>query len=316
MEEMLVSIVVPIYKVEKYLRQCIDSIIVQTYTNLEIILVDDGSPDRCPSICDEYAITDSRIKVVHKANGGLSDARNAGTAMVTGEYVVYIDSDDWIRRDYVEKLVKMAVGQCAEMAICGSQNVSTRETPDEVASDYKVCVFTQKEALCNLLYQNKMDTSAWGRIVKSEIAKKHLFPKGMLFEDLATIYKYMLECTKITYTSEPMYFYYQNPTSITHTKGNSKKLDIIPIVNQLVESVLDVYPDLEAAAMARKFSVYCYVMMQLNLLDNPPKEIEQQVWKFICSYRRKMVFDKKARVKNRCAALLTYTGRAAFKKMR
>ena len=316
MNEVLVSVIVPIYKVEKYLRQCIDSIVTQTYSNLEIVLVDDGSPDRCPGICDEYVMLDSRIKVIHKTNGGLSDARNAGTARATGEYIVYIDSDDWVRKDYVEKLIEMVIEQHAEMVICGSQNVSTREDPTEVVSEYKKCTYTQKEALENLLYQRGMDTSAWGRVIKAEIAKKHLFPKGLLFEDLATIYKYMMECNKIAYTNDPMYFYYQNPTSITHTKGDPKKLDIIPIIHQLVDDVTNAYPELEAAAMARKFSVYCYVMMQLNLLDGNYKDLEQQVWEFICSYRRKMIFDKKARAKNRCAAILTYAGREIFKRMK
>lgn len=316
MNEVLVSVVVPIYKVEKYLHQCVDSIIAQTYSNLEIILVDDGSPDQCPGICDEYATLDSRIKVIHKANGGLSDARNAGTALASGEYIIYIDSDDWVRKDYVEKLVKMAIEQHAEMVICGSQNVSTRKDPTTAVSEYNKSTFTQKEALETLLYQHGMDTSAWGRIVKTEIAKKHLFPKGLLFEDLATIYKYILECDKIACINEPMYFYYQNPTSITHTKGDPKKLDIIPIVNQLADDVTNAYPELEVAAMARKFSVYCYVMMQLNLLGGDYKELEQQVWNFICSYRRKMIFDKKARTKNRCAAVLTYAGRKIFKRMK
>lgn len=316
MNEVLVSVIVPIYKVEKYLRQCVDSIIAQTYKNLEIILVDDGSPDQCPCICDEYATVDSRIKVIHKANGGLSDARNAGTSLATGEYIAYIDSDDWIRKDYIEKLVEIIVDHHAEMAICGSQNVSTRETPAVIIQKHSKCLFTQKKALENLLYQHGMDTSAWGRIVKTKIAKKYLFPKGLLFEDLATIYKYMLECSKIAYTNEPMYFYYQNPTSITHTKGDPKKLDIIPIVHQLVEDVTNAYPELEAAAMARKFSVYCYVIMQLKLLDATYKDLEQQVWSFICSYRRKMILDKKARTKNRCAAVLTYAGREIFKRMK
>ena len=117
MSQPLVSIIVPIYKVEPYLRRCLDSIVNQSYTNLEIILVDDGSPDNCPQICDEYASKDNRIKVIHKKNGGLSDARNAGLDICKGEYISFVDSDDWVDEKYIETLLDLAIKENVDIAI-------------------------------------------------------------------------------------------------------------------------------------------------------------------------------------------------------
>lgn len=311
MGSILVSVVVPIYNVEKYLCQCIDSIIRQTYANIEIILVDDGSPDRCPAICDEYLHKDSRIKVIHKANGGLSDARNAGTKIAQGNYITYIDSDDWVEKRYVEVLLNLIKQYNAEMSICAAKNVKQRE--ERITKENsKTISLTKKEALEKMLYQDGMDTGAWGRLIKTDIAKRNPFPKGKLFEDLATTYKYMFGCETIVYTNEKLYYYFQNQSSITRSKANEQRLDILPIINTLVTDVVRVYPDLEPAAMSRKFSVYCYVLKQLQKLDRLNTAEGESTWAFICSYRGRMLLDKNARVKNRCAALLSYMGQGIF----
>ena len=313
MQNELVSVVVPIYNVQAYLPQCIESILGQSYRNIEIILVDDGSPDESPAICDAYQKKDSRIRVIHKENGGLSDARNAGTAIAQGEYITYVDSDDWIDTEYVEKLLRAAQKYCAEMTVCGLGSTKTREEPPK--RNGKECVLTGKEALYKILYQNEMDVSACGKLIRTQIAQKHLFPKGKLFEDLATTYQYVIECKTVVYIGEDLYFYYQNPTSITQSKPNRKRLQIVPIVNELVQEVVQEYPDLQAAAMARKFSVYCYAIRQLNRLNDLDGECAKEVWSFICFYRKQMMLDKNARKKNRAAAILSYTGKNVFSRL-
>lgn len=311
MKELLVSVIVPIYNVEKYLHQCVNSIIKQTYTNIEIILVDDGSPDNCPAICDDYKRLDSRIKVIHKANGGLSDARNVGTEMAQGEYVTYVDSDDWIDRNYVKTLLELAIRYNAEMSICAAKRTKSRNEMESVRKSNET-FWTKKKALKKMLYQDGLDTGAWGRLTKIDIAKKHKFPKGMLFEDLATTYKYIFECEIVAYTNKRLYYYYQNQQSITRTRASQKRLDIVPIVNVLVNDVIQEYPELRSAALSRKFSVYCYATKQLRELNQLDSVYSDDIWNFIRSYRVKLLFDKNARLKNRCAAALSFGGRKMF----
>ena len=129
MKNLLVSVIVPIYNVEKYLRKCVDSILNQTYKNLEIILVDDGSPDNCGNICDEYALSDSRIRIIHKKNGGLSDARNAGLDIARGNYILFVDSDDYIDETMVEKLYEALEKEKAEMSLCSFVYVNDDGVP-------------------------------------------------------------------------------------------------------------------------------------------------------------------------------------------
>ena len=311
MKNFLVSVIVPIYNVEKYLHQCVDSIIGQTYTNIEIILVDDGSPDSCPAICEAYKTIDTRIKVIHKVNGGLSDARNAGTQIAQGDYVTYVDSDDWIDKNYVEVLLNLAIQHNGEMSICALRRTKSREETAPV-QESKETVFSKREALKKMLYQDEFDTSAWGKLTKTEIAKRHPFPKGMLFEDLATTYKYILECENVAYINKRLYYYYKNPQSITQAKASQKRLDIVQIVDTLVDDVIQEYPSLRSAALSRKFSADCYAIKQLRELNKLNSALGNDIWSFICTYRKKLIFDRRARVKNRCAAAISFAGRWLF----
>ena len=150
----LISVIVPIYNVEKYLDRCVDSIINQTYKNLEIILVDDGSPDNCPQMCDDYAKKDSRIKVVHKENGGLSDARNVGMEVATGEYVSFIDSDDYISLDFYETLLETIVDNDSDIVECGVVKFYEDNSFDKYSDDLKVTNYDTVDGLEGLINEN------------------------------------------------------------------------------------------------------------------------------------------------------------------
>lgn len=173
LEQPLISIIVPVYKVEKYLKRCVDSILTQTYQNMEIILVDDGSPDNCGAICDRYKKTDNRVVVIHKRNGGLSDARNTAIPLAKGEYISFIDSDDWISSYYVEHLYE-AVAKCdADIGISWFENIfegkALQSKPEEPLSNYE-CL-TAEECLKKLLYQNGVEVCAWGKLYKTALIK-------------------------------------------------------------------------------------------------------------------------------------------------
>lgn len=216
----LVSIVVPIYNVEQYLEKCVESICRQTYENLEIILVNDGSPDQCGQMCEEYAKKDNRIKVIHKKNGGLSDARNSGVKLATGKYLLFVDSDDYIAKDLVEKTVTVAEKNNCDMVLYDyyyvePDNVEIRST---IVPANKVISLEQEHTL--LLAA----TSACAKLFNREFYVKANcpFPQGIYFEDLATTSIFFMRAKRVYYLKEPLYYYINRENSIMTGKNFEK----------------------------------------------------------------------------------------------
>ena len=229
--EQKVSVIVPIYKVEPYLKRAVDSILHQTYHNLEIILVDDGSPDQCGRICDDYAKEDNRITVIHKENGGLSDARNAGLDAAHGEYIVFVDSDDFIAEDYVETLMQCLKKYDADVAMCSyavTASVELDESIFKASRDETVEVCDRRELLNNLYDANHKDATyfivSWNKIYKASLWQDVRFPKGRIHEDEATTYKIYDRAQKGVYLHRPLYGYFTAPSSITRDRFNIKRL--------------------------------------------------------------------------------------------
>lgn len=225
----LVSLIIPIYKVEPYLKRCIQSIMIQTYHNLEIILVDDGSPDKCGEICESIAQKDTRIMVYHKMNGGLSDARNYGVERSHGTYITFIDADDYIAPNYVEYLVNLIRKHEADISCCcmikTTENAVTFCTNHAIPQEQ---LLTGREAcgeLLGMLYS--VLVTACGKMYKREIVKKYPFPIGRKHEDEATTCKYYYEANKVVVSNHYLYAYYQNPNSIMHTISDSINMDMI-----------------------------------------------------------------------------------------
>ncbi len=225
----LISVIVPVYNVEKYLVRCINTLVKQTYNNLELILVDDGSTDNCAEICDELEKTDCRIKVYHKKNGGLSDARNYGVEKSNGAYITFVDSDDYVSADYIQRLYSLVKEYDAEIAVANFYK--TQKNVFEYRKDGlpEIQLLTGIQA-CHRLFDEKthvMLVTAWAGLIKSEIAKKYPFPAGRIHEDEATTAKYYYEANKVAVTDEVLYAYFQNANSITHTNRTNKNTDII-----------------------------------------------------------------------------------------
>ena len=210
----LISVVIPVYKVEKYIRECVDSVLAQTYTNLDIILVDDGSPDECPSICDGYAVRDERVRVVHKPNGGLSSARNAGIDAARGEYITFIDSDDYVSRVYVEQLYYALSESGADMScILLSQN--EKDITNGFIAEYKT--YTAESALRKI-----MMSGLWGpdcKLCRTKIFDEIgiRFPEGMIYEDIAVMFEIIGSMQTIAFSERVNYYYRQTPDSITRS---------------------------------------------------------------------------------------------------
>lgn len=228
MSQDLISVVVPIYKVEKYLPKCVDSICGQTYQNLEIILVDDGSPDQCGKLCDEYAKQDGRIKVIHKKNGGLSDARNAGIDVATGTYIGFVDSDDHIHPQMYETLYNGIKDNHADLSICRYKNVDEGETVDNrnIKNAQWVTMTTDQEKFEYSLGEFTTDcfTVAWNKLYKTELFKDIRYPYGKIHEDEFTTYKTIELADKVAYTEEELYFYVQRQGSIMDNGFDKRSL--------------------------------------------------------------------------------------------
>lgn len=228
-----ISIVVPVYKVESYLKKCVDSILNQTFTDFELILVDDGSPDNCPQICDEYAKKDARVKVLHKENGGLSDARNAGIEVATGEYIGFVDSDDYIAPDMYERLYKLITENNCDMAICRAVIVREQDEPVYEDSD-DIRVMDKDTANYQMIYKRLFGVNAWNKLCKRELFNSIRFPKGMLYEDMATAYALIDECKRVVYSPMKKYAYLQRGGSIMNLTGYMVSTDKVQIIEEML----------------------------------------------------------------------------------
>lgn len=224
----LITIIVPIYNVENYLQRCVNSILTQTYTNIEIILVNDGSPDNCGVICDEYSKIDSRIKVLHKDNGGLSDARNAGLEIAQGYYVTFIDSDDWISNEYVEKLHTLLKDSNADISICNFIKTSKEDFVNEDSEEI-IYEYSNSQALMKFFDDFYVQmVIACGKLYKIKLFREINFPIGKLHEDEFTTYKLIYNADKVVLTTAQLYYYWQREDSIMGSGFNMNgRFDIV-----------------------------------------------------------------------------------------
>ena len=226
----LVSVVIPVYKVEAYLDRCVQSVVGQSYPALEIILVDDGSPDRCGELCDAWAQKDARIRVRHQKNAGLGAARNRGVEMATGEYVSFVDSDDYLAPDAIELLMRLRRDQNAEIACGDCCNVERDAFAIfDRSGEERVRVFTGDEACMTLqgweLYMPMV--TAWGKIFPREWLLEEPFTEDRLHEDESTTFRLYFRARHVALTSRVVYAYYQNPDSIMHTRSERSQRDTL-----------------------------------------------------------------------------------------
>ncbi len=254
-----VSIVVPIYNVEKYLNKCIDSIISQTYSNLEIILVDDESPDSCPTICEEYKKKDKRVKVIHQKNMGLSGARNTGIEMATGEYIMFQDSDDTIDSKCVETLYKLVKKDNTSISICGRlYEFENGEKKCKYSDDFtkKYDLESAIEEMNSFYY---FDMSACGKLFNKQLFNDIRFPVGKLSEDYFIMYKLFLKSGYVSYTTKPMYNYLQRQNSISKNKK---------VNTQFIDAAYEQMVDLENYSEEMKKIVHtAYASAYLTVID-------------------------------------------------
>lgn len=266
----LVSVIVPVYNVENYLEECIVSIVVQSYSNFELLLVDDGSTDSSGDICEmlKRKYSDIDIFVYHKENGGLSDARNYGIDRANGSYITFVDSDDYIKPDYIEELVESLEKNEADMSVCGLsllKNGILIATNDARGKD----LFNRENAV-KMALKNRIRQSAWGKMYRREVFKSIRFPKGLLYEDLAVFFDILLQCDRIAVFDSPLYIYRIRNESIMRSEFSEKQFCEVRIIEEAMEKVEEYYPYMRVEIIERK--LYSYFIVLNRILKSKNKE--------------------------------------------
>ena len=310
-----VSVIVPVYNVNQYLEECVNSIIAQSYRNIEIILVDDGSTDDSSKMCDSFKKIDDRIIVIHKKNGGLSDARNAGLEIMTGDYVTFVDSDDYLSKESIALLIKAVDINSSDMVFtkdgCRFSDNEIVKLSENIGDVNSPKLYSKKEILNYLFYQRTNIMGAPGKLYKSFLFKEQniRFPYGVYYEDLATTYRLVLKSNHVTMIDEKLYAYRMRSDGIIHQNFSEKKLTCIQVTNKLYSDIKKEMPEVLKAAASRCCS--CNRMVYSQIPYN--KKVERdKIWKEIKKYRRIVLFDKNARKRERFSCLVGYLGQGCF----
>ncbi len=307
MNNELISVIVPIYNVEKYIGKCVDSLINQTYKNIEIILVDDGSPDKCGAICDKYAVQDKRIKVIHKKNGGLSDARNYGIDVAKGDYILLIDSDDYVNLEIVEFLYNDLKKNNADISTC--LPITFYEDSENIldnSQNYNIVLDTE-QALENLMYTKDVTVNAWGKLYKKKLFDNVRYPKGKLYEDVATAYLLFANTKKVSINTKKMYYYRVRKGSIIKSKFKKERMDSLYFAEEETKYIKENYPSIINAALNKEFMEAVFISKEIPL----NKEFSCEIKKLshtLKKYRKTIIEDPKATKNAKINAIISFFG--------
>ena len=264
--EPLISIIIPVYKAEAYLDNCMKSVLNQSYRNLEVILVDDGSPDLSGALCDRYAEEDSRVRVIHKKNGGAADARNCGLDVASGEYVAFVDSDDWIERDMYELLLEQICKYDAKLCVCGRYDVINGERVAGLGPERNI-LLDEKNAYRTLLIERELDSSPCDKLYHKSIFSELRFPVGVINEDAAIIHQIISNAGGVCLLNRRLYYYNHHAGSVTTSAFSEKNLIMKKHAERTVDYILSKYPDLsdEAQAyLAKRYIELCVYIIRAD----------------------------------------------------
>lgn len=275
-----ISVIVPVYNVEEYLPRCVESILAQTYRNLEIILVDDGTKDNGGAICDAYARQDARVQVIHKKNGGLSSARNAGIDASTGEYIAFVDSDDWIEPEMYEKMMALMEKYAVRLVCAGRWDVSS-ETGEKRMG---LCppreeVISGEELVRRIFHWDNIDSAAWDKLYHRSLFASARYPLGVICEDVPTTYRIALDAGQAAMLPEPFYNYFHRPGSITASAISEKTFHFSWHTQEIYPYIRDNYPQIADAARYLRVRSLAHNLLTLELAGGDARQ------KFAGEYR-------------------------------
>lgn len=297
---MKLSIIVPVYKVEKYIDKCVQSILAQTFIDFELILVNDGSPDQCGELCEKWAEMDGRIVVVHKENGGLSDARNTGIDIARGDYIGFVDSDDYIKEDMFEVLIRNMEEYNADISMCGYADVYDSGIRGE-SDDRQVYIWNQEEAIHQILLGKLLSVHAWVKLYRKKLFQNIRYPKGKISEDAYIIMSIMAQVRVAVFTPKTEYFYVHRGDSINTSVYKDIDLTRIEAHKNNYEYIIKKYPKMAQLAYDRYLGAIGFVAHKIAMtkgikLDNTKKTLFQLLRKNMFTIYRSEYFSTQRKI--------------------
>jgi glycosyltransferase involved in cell wall biosynthesis len=308
----LISVIVPVYEVEKYLDRCVESLISQTYKNLEIILVDDGSPDECGKLCDIWATRDARISVIHKQNGGLSDARNVGAAAAKGLYIGFVDSDDYISPSMYESLLSHIQETGAGLAICGVADVYSDHT-DKPSEIYKRTM-RPEEVLSDIFLNKTLMVGVPPRLYPAKLAKEVISPVGKTHEDAFTVVEYLSKVSLVAVDTTPLYFYCHNEGTITSNPKTRARMDNIEAWEHNRKLVEEHFPQIMNDVMFRCYWAHFDVLDGI-VLSGTNTEHKQEIIDWLKAHKREILKHPNVNTKRKIAIRALCLSEAMYEKL-
>lgn len=301
----LISVIIPLYNAEKYVAGCLESITNQTYKNLEIIIADDGSEDGGTEVCKKYAEKDGRISIFSNSYGGVSSSRNFGLSHAKGEYVVFIDADDYADKDYVEYLYRLIKKYNTKMSICQHRFASEKKIIKDYGNNGD-CRLSSKECISRMMYHDVIDTSVWGKMYRRELFESIKYPEGYIYEDIAVTWKLFEAAGKIAVGFESKYNYIYRSSSIVNSGFSPRKLDLLKMTDRMAKGVVKKYPDLKQAVLRRR--VYARFSTLNQMLYTREYQAEKKIIiDFIKGNSKRILMDKKAPARDKAAVVLLNT---------
>ena len=306
----LISVIVPVYNAAAFLDQCLESIVGQTYRNLEILVVNDGSTDGSAAMCDHWADRDERIRVIHQPNGGHSAARNAALDAMTGFLVTMVDSDDVLHPEFMSTLLDAMSGNGADIAVCHyipfSSDTLAFPTPP---TQREVCCYNQREAILAVFYQNGLTHSPWARLFKASLFKELRFPLGIIYEDLAIIYPLLKRCQRVVTIGDVLYGYRQHASNSMRV-FSPRRTAVLDVGEQLERKMQHDDPQYLDAVRSRLLSAYFNILLLSNQDEGGDyKRLQDRCWTGIKRLRCGCLFNRNVRFKNKLGIFASLLGR-------
>ena len=311
-KEDMISVIIPVYNVKPYLQMCADSVFAQTFRNLEIIFVDDGSTDGSGEICDELALQDPRVRVIHQENGGLSDARNTGIGASTGSFLYFLDSDDAISPVTMAHLWTACVRTRADVAIGDHIRFSEDKVPEERRTFSSEALSTE-EAIRRMLLNQGYTNTAWGKLFRRELWENIRFPKGLLNEDLAVIYDVMVNVRKTAVVRDALYFYRVRKGSIMTSRIGERNLPLLDTSERVTNMIIEHYPSLRGPAI--RLQVVLYMRFLSDLLETDYRmypDVQRRIINSLKGYRKEFMRSPDVRKVDKLKMASLLAGKRAF----
>lgn len=312
----LIEIIVPVYNVEWYLPRCVESLIHQTYERLRIWLVDDGSTDNCPSICDEYALRDPRVVVMHKRNGGQSSARNAALDRIfslpeerRGEWVAFVDSDDWVEPDFIEFLLGLQGRTGADAVQCGHWISYSDEREVDKDRAHRRCAMDSKQAMESVLRNGAWDVTVWNKLYRVDLLDGLRFPEGCYYEDHAIAPLLVRRIALAAVDMEPKYHYMQRYDSTANgTSWTDRKYDLLPVSDEMAHCALESHPGLAAAARERGVFARLSTLSQMVNTGHVDRPRIREMRRFVAENALPVLLDQHAAARVKLGVLFILPG--------